>query len=179
MSKELKIDLFENSINGLNHNLGAVGKIFHDNIGLLGADTTKEIKENGVNKMAINIDSYLDSFRKNYSDYNEFYTTMKENVKNNTMENEEEYKIFLEHAAQIFPKYIDELGQSIDSMSDIPVKTEKFNKVMKELGSIIENIRFDFKRTLSVADFYDITYNKKQKIKIKIRKIANKIEDKY
>lgn len=161
MTGKLDVDLFEKSINGLNQNLATVGKIFHDNIHILGSEANNEIKEKSVDIMAENINKTLDNFRENYSNYNEFYIKLKENVKNNTLEEENEYKVFLEHATQIFPKYIDELGQSIDSMCDIPVKTEKFNTTMKELGSIIENIRFDFKRTLSVADFYDINYNKK------------------
>ena len=72
------------------------------------------------------------------------------------MDDEIDYKVFLEHANEVFPKYIDELGQSIDSMTNIPVRTEKFDKTMREFGSIIENIRFDFKRTLSVVDYYNI-----------------------
>ena len=51
---------------------------------------------------------------------------------------------------------------SIDSLCDIPVKTEKFNSTMRELGAIIENFRFDFKRTLAVADIYKIQKEMKE-----------------
>ena len=155
MSK-LNVDLFEKSINGLNKNLSVAGGIFQANIRILGTEATQETKENAVNKIAENIEKLFDGFRENYQDYNQFYEELKENVKNNTMDDEIDYKVFLEHANEVFPKYIDELGQSIDSMTNIPVRTEKFDKTMREFGSIIENIRFDFKRTLSVVDYYNI-----------------------
>lgn len=155
MSK-LNVDLFEKSINGLNKNLSVAGGIFQANIRILGTEATEETKMNAVNKIANSIEKLLDGFRENYNDYNQFYEELKENVKNNTMDDEIDYKVFLEHANQVFPKYIDELGQSIDSMTDLPIRTERFDEVMREFGSIIENIRFDFKRTLSVVDFYNI-----------------------
>jgi len=156
MSGKLDIDSFEKAINGLNKDLGEVGLIFRANMQLIASEATQETKENCVNKMSNRIAEKLDSFREDYTNYNKFYTQLKDNVKNNTIENKEEYEVFFQHADKTFPKYIDELGQSIDSMSDIPVQTEKFKATMKELGSIIENIRFDFKRTLSVVDFYNI-----------------------
>lgn len=155
MSK-LNVDLFEKAINGLNKNLSLAGGIYQANIRILGTDATEKTKENAVDKIAENIEKLLDNFRESYENYNQFYEELKLNVKNNTMEDEIDYKVFLEHANKVFPKYIDELGQSIDSMTNIPIKTEKFDKTMRELGSIIENIRFDFKRTLSIVDFYNI-----------------------
>ncbi|MCQ2976862.1 MAG: hypothetical protein MJ232_02500 [archaeon] len=159
MSK-LNVDLFEKSINGLNKNLSVLGGIFRVNITILATDATEETKKNAVNKIADSVEKLLDAFRENYADYNQFYEELKENVKNNTMDDEVDYKVFLEHADQVFPRYIDELGQSIDSMTNIEVRTEKFDNTMRELGSIIENIRFDFKRTLSVVDFYNIQKDK-------------------
>ena len=104
----------------------------------------------------------VDSFRESYSYYNDFYEKLKENVKNETIEIPEEYEVFFKHANETFPKYIDELGQSIDSLCDIPVKTEKFDNTMRELGAIIENFRFDFKRTLAVADIYRVQKEMKE-----------------
>ena len=156
MDGKLDIDSFEKAINGLNKNLADVGLLFRANMPLLATDATQETKENCVDKMSLRIDDLLDSFRESYSYYNTFYEKLKDNVKNETIENPEEYDVFFDHATETFPKYIDELGQSIDSLCDIPVKTEKFNSTMRELGSIIENFRFDFKRTLAVADVYKI-----------------------
>ena len=156
MDGKLDIESFEKAINGLNKNLSDVSLIFRANMPLLASEATLEAKENCVNKMSDRIVEQLDAFRESYTYYNNFYEKLKENVKNETIENPEEYDVFLDHASQTFPKYIDELGQSIDSLCDIPVKTEKFDKTMRELGSIIENFRFDFKRTLTVADVYKI-----------------------
>lgn len=153
---QLNVDLFEKAINGLNKNLAAAAGIYQANIRILSTEATDATKKNSVDKIADSIEKLLDDFRQNYDDYNQFYEELKENVKNNTMDDEVDYKVFLEHANQVFPRYIDELGQSIDSMTNIPVRTEKFDKVMREFGSIIENIRFDFKRTLSVVDYYNI-----------------------
>ena len=94
-----------------------------------------------------------------------FYEKIKENIRNDTIENQEEYDVFFNHANETFPKYIDELGQTIDSLCDIPVKTEKFNSTMRELGSIIENFRFDFKRTLAVSDVYEVQKQMKEENK--------------
>ena len=123
---------------------------------LLATDATQETKENCVDKMSDRIAELLDSFRESYSYYNDFYEKIKENIRNDNIENPEEYDVFFNHANETFPKYIDELGQSIDSLCDIPVKTEKFESTMRELGSIIENFRFDFKRTLAVSDVYEV-----------------------
>lgn len=162
MDGKLDIDSFEKAINGLNKNLSDVGLLFRANMPLLATDATQETKENCIDKMSDRIMELLDSFRESYSYYNEFYEKLKDNVKNDTMENVEEYEVFFKHANETFPKYIDELGQSIDSLCDIPVKTEKFNKTMRELGSIIENFRFDFKRTLAVADIYKVQQEMKK-----------------
>ena len=89
----------------------------------------------------------------------------KENIRNDNIENPEEYDVFFNHANETFPKYIDELGQSIDSLCDIPVKTEKFDSTMRELGAIIENFRFDFKRTLAVSDVYEVQKQMKEENK--------------
>ena len=172
MDGRLDIDSFEKAINGLNKNLSDVGLLFRANMPLLATDATQETKENCVDKMseknafsqsmaltlACNLDSaeLLDSFRESYSYYNDFYEKIKENIRNDNIENPEEYDVFFNHANETFPKYIDELGQSIDSLCDIPVKTEKFESTMRELGSIIENFRFDFKRTLAVSDVYEV-----------------------
>ena len=162
MDGKLDIDSFEKAINGLNKNLYDVGLLFRANLPLLESEASQAAKENCVDKMSDRIIGYLDSFRESYAYYNDFYEKLKENVKNETIENPEEYDLFLEHASKTFPKYIDELGQSIDSLCDIPVKTEKFNSTMRELGAIIENFRFDFKRTLAVADIYKIQKEMKQ-----------------
>lgn len=156
MDGKLDIDSFEKAINGLNKNLNEVGLIFRANMPLLASEANQAAKENCVDKMSLRVENLLDSFRESYSYYNDFYEKLKDNVKNETIENPEEYDVFLAHAKQTFPKYIDELGQSIDSLCDIPVKTEKFNSTMRELGSIIENFRFDFKRTIAIADIYEI-----------------------
>ena len=156
MDGKLDIDSFEKAINGLNKNLYDVGALFQANMPLLASEASQAAKENCVNKMADRVDERLDSFRENYGYYNDFYEKLKENVKNDTIENPEEYDVFLEHASNTFPKYIEELGQTIDSLSGIPVRTEKFDSTMRELGSIIENFRFDFKRTLTVADVYKV-----------------------
>ena len=162
MDGKLDIDSFEKAINDLNKNLSDVCLLFRANMPLLSTDATQETKENCVDKMSDRIAELLDSFRESYSYYNNFYEKLKENVKNETIENPEEYEVFFNHATETFPKYIDELGQSIDSLCNIPVKTEKFNSTMRELGSIIENFRFDFKRTLAVADVYTIQKEMKQ-----------------
>ncbi|WP_297981671.1 hypothetical protein [uncultured Methanobrevibacter sp.] len=156
MDGKLDIDSFEKAINGLNKDLNEVAIIFRANAPLLASEASQAAKENCVDKMSDRIADKLDDFRESYSYYNNFYEKLKENVKNETIENPEEYEVFLSHASETFPKYIDELGQSIDSLCGIPVKTEKFEKTMRELGSIIENFRFDFKRTLTVADVYKI-----------------------
>ena len=156
MDGRLDVDSFEKAINGLNKNLNDVGLLFRANLPLLSSEATQETKENCVDKMSARIEDLLDSFRESYSYYNDFYEKLKENVKNETMECPEEYEVFFNHANETFPKYIDELGQSIDSLCDIPVKTEKFDATMRELGAIIENFRFDFKRTLAVADIYNV-----------------------
>ena len=152
MDGRLDVDSFEKAINGLNKNLSDVGLLFRANMPLLATDATQETKENCVDKMSDRIADLLDSFRESYSYYNDFYEKLKENVKNETIEIPEEYDVFFNHANETFPKYIDELGQSIDSLCDIPVKTEKFNSTMRELGAIIESCRVDFKRTLTVAE---------------------------
>ena len=162
MDGKLDIDSFEKAINDLNKNLSDVGLLFRANMPLLATDATQETKENCVDKMSDRIAELLDSFRESYSYYNNFYEKLKENVKNETIENPEEYEVFFNHATETFPKYIAELGQSIDSLCNIPVKTEKFNSTMRELGSISENFRFDFKRTLAVADVYKIQKEMKQ-----------------
>ena len=149
MDGRLDIDSFEKAINGLNKNLSDVGLLFRANMPLLATDATQETKENCVDKMSDRIAELLDSFR-------DFYEKIKENIRNDNIENPEEYDVFFNHANETFPKYIDELGQSIDSLCDIPVKTEKFEATMRELGSIIENFRFDFKRTLAVSDVYEV-----------------------
>lgn len=156
MDGKLDINSFEKAINGLNQNLGQVGLLFRANMPLLGSEATKETKENCVDKMSDRVGELLDSFRESYEYYNNFYESLKENVKNETYENIEEYEVFFKHANETFPKYIDELGQSIDSLTGIPYRTEKFDQTMKELGAIIENFRFDFKRTLTVADVYNM-----------------------
>ena len=163
MDGKLDVDSFEKAINGLNKNLSDVGLLFRANMPLLATDATQETKENCVDKMSDRIADLLDSFRESYSYYNDFYEKLKENVKNETIEIPEEYEVFFNHANETFPKYIDELGQSIDSLCDIPVKTEKFNSTMRELGAIIENFRFDFKRTLAVADIYKIQKERRKK----------------
>lgn len=162
MDGRLDVDSFEKAINGLNQNLNNVGLLFRANMPLLATDATQETKENCVDKMSDRVAELLDSFRESYGYYNDFYEKLKENVKNETIEFPEEYDVFFNHATETFPKYIDELGQSIDSLCDIPVKTEKFNSTMRELGSIIENFRFDFKRTLAVADVYKIQKEMKE-----------------
>ncbi|SFL40031.1 hypothetical protein SAMN02910297_00786 [Methanobrevibacter olleyae] len=162
MDGKLDIDSFEKAINGLNKNLNDVGLLFRANMPLLATDATQETKENCVDKMSDRISDLLDSFRESYSYYNGFYEKLKENVRNETIESPEEYEVFFSHANETFPKYIDELGQSIDSLCDIDVKTEKFNITMRELGSIIENFRFDFKRTLAIADLYQIQKESKE-----------------
>ena len=45
------------------------------------------------------------------------------------------------------------------------VKTEKFDSTMRELGAIIENFRFDFKRTLAVSDVYEVQKQMKEENK--------------
>lgn len=162
MDGRLDIDSFEKAINGLNKNLADVGLLFRANMPLLATDATQETKENCIDKMSDRIAELLDSFRESYGYYNDFYEKLKENVKNETVEVAEEYEVFFNHANETFPKYIDELGQSIDSLCDIPVKTEKFENTMRELGSIIENFRFDFKRTLAVADIYKVQKEMKE-----------------
>lgn len=162
MDGRLDVDSFEKAINGLNQNLNNVGLLFRANMPLLATDATQETKENCVDKMSDRVAELLDSFRESYSYYNDFYEKLKENVKNETIEIPEEYDVFFNHANETFPKYIDELGQSIDSLCDIPVKTEKFDSTMRELGAIIENFRFDFKRTLAVADIYKIQKEMKE-----------------
>ena len=165
MDGRLDIDSFEKAINGLNKNLSDVGLLFRANMPLLATDATQETKENCVDKMSDRIAELLDSFRESYSYYNDFYEKMKENIRNDNIENPEEYDVFFNHANETFPKYIDELGQSIDSLCDIPVKTEKFDATMRELGSIIENFRFDFKRTLAVSDVYEVQKQMKEENK--------------
>ena len=79
------------------------------------------------------------------------------------MEKEEEYQVFFQHAKQTFPKYIEELGQSMDSMTGIPVKTKKFNDTMAELDAIIGNICHDFQRTIGIIDIYNLQKQQKGK----------------
>ena len=148
MDGRLDIDSFEKAINGLNKNLSDVGLLFRANMPLLATDATQETKENCVDKMSDRIAELLDSFRESYSYYNDFYEKMKENIRNDNIENPEEYDVFFNHANETFPKYIDELGQSIDS-----------------LGAIIENFRFDFKRTLAVSDVYEVQKQMKEENK--------------
>ncbi len=165
MDGRLDIDSFEKAINGLNKNLADVGLLFRANMPLLTTDATQETKENCVDKMSDRIVELLDSFRESYGYYNAFYEKIKENIRNNNIENPEEYDVFFNHANETFPKYIDELGQSINSLYDIPVKNEKFESTMRKLGSIIENFRFDFKRTLAVSDVYEVQKQMKEENK--------------
>ena len=148
MDGKLDIDSFEKAITGLNKNLSDVGLLFRANMPLLATDATQETKENCVDKMSDRIAELLDSFRENYSYYNDFYEKMKENIRNDNIENPEEYDVFFNHANETFPKYIDELGQSIDSLCEI-----------------IENFRFDFKRTLAVSDVYEVQKQMKEENK--------------
>ena len=165
MDGKLDIDSFEKAINGLNRNLYDVGMLFRANMELLASEASQASKENCVNKMSDRVEERLDSFRANYGHYNDLYEKLQDNIRNENIENPEEYDLFFQHANQTFPKYIDELGQSIDSLCDIPVKTEKFDSTMRELGSIIENFRFDFKRTLAISDIYQVQKEMKEQDK--------------
>ena len=165
MDGKLDIDSFEKAINGLNRNLYDVGMLFRANMELLASEASQAAKENCVNKMSDRVEERLDSFRANYGHYNDFYEKLQDNIRNENIQNPEEYDLFFQHANQTFPKYIDELGQSIDSLCDIPVKTEKFDSTMRELGSIIENFRFDFKRTLAISDIYQVQKEMKEQDK--------------
>ena len=111
MDGRLDIDSFEKAITGLNKNLSDVGLLFRANMPLLATDATQETKENCVDKMSDRIAELLDSFRESYSYYNDFYEKMKENIRNDNIENPEEYDVFFNHANETFPKYIDEHSQ--------------------------------------------------------------------
>ena len=116
MSGELDVDSFEKAINGLNENLGQVGLLFKANMPLIGSEATQETKENCIDKMSLRIEALLDNFRECYEYYHDFYEKIEYNVVNETMEKEEEYQVFFQHAKQTFPKYIEELGQSRQAM---------------------------------------------------------------
>ena len=144
MDGKLDIDSFEKAINGLNRNLYDVGMLFRANMELLASEASQASKENCVNKMSDRVEERLDSFRANYGHYNDFYEKLQDNIRNENIENPEEYDLFL---------------------CDIPVKTEKFDSTMRELGSIIENFRFDFKRTLAISDIYQVQKEMKEQDK--------------
>ncbi len=163
MSGELDVDSFEKAINGLNENLGQVGLLFKANMPLIGSEATQETKENCIDKMSLRIEALLDNFRESYEYYHDFYEKIEYNVVNETMEKEEEYQVFFQHAKQTFPKYIEELGQSMDSMTGIPIKTKKFNDTMAELDAIIGNICHDFQRTIGIIDIYNLQKQQKGK----------------
>ncbi len=163
MSGELDVDSFEKAINGLNQNLNQVGLLFRANMPLIGSEATIETKENCLNRMSERIDELLDDFRQSYDHYNTFYNNLENDVINETMNNEDEYRVFFEHAKQTFPKYIKELGDSMDSMTGIPIKTEKFNDTMAELDAIIGNICHDFQKTLGLIDIYNLQKTQKGK----------------
>ena len=56
---------------------------------LLREEETQETKENCVDKMSDRVAELLDSFRESYGYYNDFYEKMKENIRNDNIENPE------------------------------------------------------------------------------------------
>ena len=94
MDGRLDIDSFEKAITGLNKNLSDVGLLFRANMPLLATDATQETKENCVDKMSDRIAELLDSFRESYSYYNDFYEKIKENIRNDNIENPEDIRNF-------------------------------------------------------------------------------------
>ncbi|MDL2246602.1 hypothetical protein LJB96_03190 [Methanobrevibacter sp. OttesenSCG-928-K11] len=150
---KFNIELFRKTIIGLNSNLEIVGEEFHKNIHLIASDANIEIKEKAIDNMADEIAKTLPRFKENYNDLAELYIEVDTNIQEKT-EDKEEYISFISHVKEVFPNYIKELNQSVESMSSLEIKTAKFNETMGELSKILLSIAITFEKFLAISDKY-------------------------
>lgn len=127
MTNDLDFDLYANAITRLNVGFSKTGKLIQNNARFLAHGMHKEDVEYAISRI-------IPDFEESYEDINKFYKELFKCL-NDENTDIEEFKPFLEHAVESFPKYLEDLNQTVANVSELKINTDE---LLVNIGKIIK-----------------------------------------